>query len=211
MQRTLLLQEKTSPPFFLFAILILALLVFLYLQFRSVQSVTNPLVDQLQKTIEIDASKALFEEAIRATALKMAEELGIDLGNYDISLEEYEELAAAAAEKFGICEQYRIYSITGGLYNCYPCVSKSKILLLPGQTYKYGQTCLGEKGRYIKGMPEPNLFYLTEFKGSIFEVLVVEHIKLQLFRFSKERELMIQQNSLLKTELLLPPANKILR
>lgn len=211
MPSTLALRRSGPPPVLLLTALLLLLLLVLYYQFRSVQSATDPLVQHLSQTTGIDAPPAVFAEAIRETAKKLSEALGIDLNNYDLTQAEYETLVEAAVRKFGLCEQYRLYAVSGGQYNCYTCPTRPRIMLQAGQTYRIGETCLGETGRYREGLPEPGLVYLAEFVGNIFEVLVAENVKLLLFRMSHERKAIIKANNLGETELLLPPANKILR
>lgn len=110
-----------------------------------------------------------------------------------------------------MCEQYGLYSITGGQYNCFTCATKPRIMLQAGQTYRIGETCLGEDDRYGGKLPEPGLTYKAEFFGNIFEVLVAENVKLLLFRHSKERKVIIHLNNLPGQELFLPPGNKIVR
>ncbi|MEZ4994924.1 MAG: hypothetical protein R2824_31185 [Saprospiraceae bacterium] len=114
--------------------------------------------------------------------------MGIQLENYDLTMEEYEALLAMAMERFGFCEQYRLYPMASGLYPCYSCVALPSIQLNRGQTYKIGQTCFEEKGRYGASLSKHDLFYLKEFEGTIFEVLVAEKVKLLLFRYSNERK-----------------------
>ena len=209
--QTVTVRRGYFPPFIIIAFLILSLGLIIYYQVKTVKLATASLTEQMAKTIGIDAPEAIFHEAIQLAAKNLAEELGINLENYDITQEEYEALIAAAVEKFGFCEQYRLCPRISGYFVCYSCNTKPKILLQVRQTYKIGQTCFEEKGRYVSGLPHPYLVYKPEFKGSIFEVLVAENVKLLLFRYSLERKIIMKTNNLLDTELLLPPANKILR
>lgn len=117
----------------------------------------------------------------------------------------------AAASKFGDCHQYRLYALAPAPYSCYTCVSRPKVILNEGQTFKVGQTCGTEKSRYASGLPEPGLFYLIEFRGNLFEVMVAEYVKLLLFQYSKERQNILKNNKLPVMEMQLPPGNKILR
>lgn len=83
--------------------------------------------------------------------------------------------------------------------------------MLPGQTFKIGQTCGDEKSRYGSSLPGQNLKFFREMEGNIFEVMVAEYLQLKLFQYSAERKLMIEQNRLQDAALLLPPGNKITR
>ena len=96
-------------------------------------------------------------------------------------------------------------------FPCHTCTTQPKIALLPGQTFKIGQTCGDEKFRYGSRLPEPGLKFFQEMEGTIFEVLVAEYIQLKLFRYSVERKAMLQHNHLPAGELQLPPGNKLLR
>lgn len=211
MSNIIALRRGSTPSLVLIFLLILLAGLLIYLQFKTVKAATDPLVQQLAQSTGIDAPEAIFQEAIRLAAKNLAEELGIDLKNYDLTKAEYEALVQAAAEKFGFCEQYRLFSRTQSFFPCYSCQTKPKIVLSYGQTYKIGQTCFDQFGRYGKELPDPNLVYREEFKGNIFEVMVAEQVKLLLFRFSNERQNIIKINSLLDTELERPPGNKILR
>ena len=200
-----------APPFLLFVLCLLLLGGIIYWQIKTLQAVSDPLEQELIQAIDIDAPEAVFQEAIQLAAKNLAEELGIDLKNYDLTKEQYEALVLAAAEKFGFCEQYRLLVQISGNFPCYSCTSRPMILLQTSQTFKIGQTCLEEKGRYSGQLPVPGLIYQEEFRGSIFEVLVAEHVKLLLFRYGIERKSIIKANLLTETALLLPAGNKILR
>lgn len=211
MSNTILLRQGTVPWFKLILFSLFASGLAIYYQTKMVKQATDPLIAEIVQKIGIQAPKAILRKAIRLAAKNLAEELGIDLENYDLTLEEYEALVQAAMEKFGSCEQYRLMARTSGTFPCYSCTTKSNILLQINQTFKIGQTCLEEKGRYSKALQLSNLLYQKEFEGSIFEVLVAEYVKLLLFRSGVERKNIMKINSLVETELLLPPGNKILR
>ena len=129
----------------------------LYLYLTSHHSQSLPLVAQLQRSIGIEASPDIYEEAIAYAAKNLAVELDIELENYDLSKEEYQEIMAAATSKFGDCHQYRLYALAPAPYSCYTCVSRPKVMLSKGQTFKIGQTCGTEKSRYTSGLPETGL------------------------------------------------------
>lgn len=211
MSNTIALGRRGTPS--LVPVILFLLLVGLlsYWQLKSVKITTDPLVQHLTQLTGIDAPEPVFQQAIQLAAKDLADALGIDLQNYDLTLEEYEELVATAVERFGFCEQYRLLARITTTYNCFSCVSQPRIILQFDQTYKVGQTCFGEKARYGKGLSQQNLFYQKEFQGNIFEVLIAEQVKLLVFRYSEERQRIIQHNQLLTEELLLPPGNKIVR
>lgn len=211
MSNTIALRKGPAPSLLFIVLLILLAGLLIYWQVRFVKTATDSLTVHLAQRTGIEAPDAVFQEAIRLAAKNLAEELGIDLENYDLTREEYEALVDAAATRFGFCEQYRLYARAPSLFSCYSCRTKPKVALDFGQTYKIGQTCFDQFGRYGKELPDPNLIYKEEFKGNIFEVMVAEQVKLLLFRYSIERQAIIGKNSLLDTELLLPAGNKIFR
>ena len=212
MEQLTLSKQQPNAPSILLLLFLLGLLALLYYRsFTTPAGTGDGLTSRMRVAIAIPASEATYRSAIELAAKNLALMLGIELENYDISSAEYQALVDAATKKFGHCEQYRLYSIAGGWYPCYACLSKPRIELLAGQTYRIGQTRGDQKTRYSQGLPEPGLFYLVEYRGNVFDVLVAEHVKLQLFRFSRERQQMIEWNRLATTELILPPANKILR
>ncbi|MCB0632557.1 MAG: hypothetical protein R2824_34790 [Saprospiraceae bacterium] len=142
---------------------------------------------------------------------KLELELDIDLENIDITLDDYKALMREAAEKFGRCQQYKLVVLKPGRFPCYTCTILKNILLSPGQTFKIGQTCGNERSRYGTNLPEPGLKYLVEFEGNAFEVLVAEYVRLKLFQYSQERQMILEINQLTESEMLLPPGNKITR
>ena len=162
-------------------------------------------------TIGIEAPMEVYQEAIAYTAKNLALELDIDLENYDLSMEDYRAIVEAAASKFSDCHQYKLYALTPGLYSCYTCATRPKVILNEGKTFKIGQTCGARESRYGRELPEPGLVYLAEFWGNLFEVMVAEYVKLLLFQYSKERQDILKTNNLSAMEMPLPPGNKILR
>ena len=191
---------------------LLLILITIYATLSTSAKRTAVSIDALmQQRIGIEASTEVYQAAIASAAKNLAQELDIDLDNYDITEEDYQALMEAAASKFGNCQQYRLYALSARYYKCYTCKTKQMILLNHGQTFKIGQTCSTKGERYGNSMPAPDLFYLVEHRGNIFEVLVAEYVKLMLFRNGHERQLIVKQNGLQPKEMLLPPGNKILR
>ena len=211
MNRALQLPEQKRWSLPLAVLFLLLILITVYAKL-STSAKRTALIDALmQRRVGIEASTEVYQAAIASAAKNLAQELDIDLDNYDITEEAYEALMEAAASKFGNCHQYRLYVLSPNLYSCYTCHSKPRIWLQGGQTFRIGQTCNGQKARYGSNLPEPGLKYFIEFEGSIFDVLVAEYVKLILFRSSKERDAIIKHNALSATELHLPPGNKILK
>lgn len=143
----------------------------------------------MKTRIGLDASDELYETAISLAARDLAIEVGIELSDYDISEGEYQDLMDAAVDKFSDCHQYRLYALKPNVYPCYTCKTKSSVILQKGQTFKISQTCGDRSSRYgtNKDAPQPDLYYLIEFRGNILEVLTVEYLKLLLFQRSIER------------------------
>lgn len=209
-QRSAKLTPK--PGGFLLPLAILMLLLAgLYVYLTSQNSQQLPLVAHLEQSIGIDAPADLYEDAIAYAAKNLAIELDIDLENYDLSMEDYQAIVETATQKFNNCQQYRLISLGPRSFSCYTCVSRPKVILHFGQTFKIGQTCGDQKSRYGSELPEPGLKYFEEFGGNIFEVLVAEYVKLVLFKVSTERKEIIKNNQLSETEMQLPPGNKILK
>ncbi len=211
MQQTFSLQQRQPSWFLLLFAILIALLVGLYVHLTARASQPVPLSVELKKTVGIDAPDHLYEEAIVHAAKNLALELDIELENYDISREAYEEIVDMAEKKFSKCLQYRLYPTASRRYTCYTCVSRPKVILKYGQTYKIGQTCGDQKSRYGTDLPEPGLKFFEEFEGNIFEVMVAEYVKLTLFQHSLERKDILKTNHLSGVEMPLPPGNKILR
>ncbi len=211
MDASIPIKARYSLPFGPIIVLLLALLLMLAIWNIGGRQAAPSLAETLEKKRGVAASPQIYEAAILQAASDLAFALGVNLEDYNITLEQYEALTKAAAEKFGDCEQYRLLAITHQNFPCYTCSSKDRIVLGSGQTFKIGQTCASEASRYGKQLPEQGLKYFAEFQGNVFEVLVAEYIKLTLYRVSKERELIIRQNGLSNQELPLPPGNKILK
>jgi hypothetical protein len=211
MQQSIPIQTSRPSRHILLLAALVTLLGGMYLYLTSQKSKPLPLSAHLEKAIGIEASMEVYEEAIAYAAKNLAVELDIDLKNYDLSTEDYRAIEEAAASKFSDCHQYKLYALNPGPYSCYTCVTRSKVILNEGQTFKIGQTCGSRESRYGRELPEPGLVYLTEFRGNLFEVMVAEYVKLLLFRYSKERQDILKTNKLPAIEMHLPPGNKILR
>lgn len=202
-------QQRAGQPVMFLLFMLLLTLSFFYLktQFFVRQSLTDYLAEQFEKPI----SNRLISEATTYSMQKLELELDIDLENIDITLDDYKALMREAAEKFGRCQQYRLVVLKSGRFPCYTCIIMKDVLLLPGQTFKIGQTCGNERSRYGTNLPEPGLKYFVEFEGNAFEVLVAEYVRLKLFQYSQERQMILETNHLTESEMLLPPGNKITR
>ena len=192
-------------------LLLLAISFMLLFIYYTIWQNAYTLVDEMQEKVAIEASPELYKEAINYATKTLASELDIELENYDIGFDEYQSILEAAKDKFGDCQQYRLYVLTPTLYTCYTCVTKPKVLLESGQTFKIGQTCNGQKKRYGTSLPEAGLKYFVEYEGNVFEVLVIEYLKLLMYQHSFERKKVLHKNLLSDEEMHLPPGNKILR
>lgn len=211
MDHSVPIQMKQTGGFLLPLAILVLLLTGLYLYLTAQNNQPLPLPAHLEQSVGIDAPPAIYEEAIAYALKNLAIELDIDVKNYDLSMEDYQAIVDAAASKFGDCHQYRLYALAPAPYTCYTCVSRPKVILNEGQTFKIGQTCGSRESRYGHELPEPGLVYAAEFRGNLFEVMVAEYVKLLLFQYSKERQDILKNNNLPVLEMPLPPGNKILR
>lgn len=201
-------RQSAQPVLSLFFLLIL-LLSFIYLRTHFITQAS--LSEHLSNKFGGQVTDQLIKDAILHSTQKLALELDIDLENIDITLEDYKALIDEADEKFGRCQQYRLVVLKPGRFPCYTCTILQDVLLSPGQTFKIGQTCGNEKSRYGSNLPEAGLKYFLEFEGNAFEVLVAEYVRLKLFQYSKERQMILEANQLTESEMVLPPGNKITR
>ena len=211
MNRALQLPEQKRWSLPLAVLFLLLILITVYAKLSTSAKRTASIDALMQRRVGIEASTEVYQAAVASAAKNLAQELDIELDNYDITEEAYEALMEAAASKFGNCHQYRLYALNSRSYECYTCKTRPVVVLDYGQTFKIGQTCVTKEERYRNTLPAPDLFYLVEHRGSIFEVLVAEYVKLMLFQHGHERQLIVNRNSLQPDEMLLPPGNKILR
>jgi hypothetical protein len=216
MDRSLSMKTSADIPYYRLPAgpvigLLLTLLLALAIWAIAFRRAAPSLTETLEKKLGIAASPQMYEAAILQATADLAAALNINLDDYDITLEQYEALSQAAMEKFGACEQYKLYAVKTHHYPCFTCLSRRQVILISGQVFKIGQTCGDQYTRYGESLQQDGLFYLVEFRGNIFEVLVAEYLKLVLFRYSKERTEIIHHNQLLEEEMPLPPGNKIMR
>jgi hypothetical protein len=98
-------------------------------------------------------------------------------------------------------EQYALIVRKSGTFPCFSCVEKIKIYLNVGEIWRYGVTKKGQKGRYSRGLPEPNLEYVVQFEGPIDECLKEEKIKIYNYA-------LLPENLKRTIPLIRPPGNK---
>jgi len=102
-----------------------------------------------------------------------------------------------------LCEQYSLRALINGYFPCYQkSCNNGLIWLNKDEVWKYGKTCLGQKGRYPEGFSIENLYYQIEFKGTEKECLVTEKEKIYNYPFLPEAQIR-------NIKLLRPPGNKI--
>ena len=129
MQQTIPVQMKKPSAFILPLAILMLLLTGLYLYLTTRHSQPLPLAAHLERSIGIDASPAIYEDAIAYAAKNLAIELDIDLENYDLSMEDYQAIVETATQKFNNCQQYRLISLGPRSFSCYTCVSRPKVIL----------------------------------------------------------------------------------
>jgi len=76
--------------------------------------------------------------------------------------------------------QYALIATVDGYYPCYSCPDGSTtIFLYKGETWRYGVTRKGEKGRYPDGnFGTPHVVFVVQFTGTYSECLKEEKIKI---------------------------------
>lgn len=88
-----------------------------------------------------------------------------------------------------------------GWFPCYNC-PETKIYMYVGEVWKYGKTCLAEKGRYPSGLPHPFLAFQAQFYGTEKECLIAEKEKIYAYPS-------LPECAKRDVKLLRPPGNKI--
>jgi len=101
-----------------------------------------------------------------------------------------------------LCEQYALVARVSGWYPCYNCGTETKIFLNKGEVWKYGKTCNGSIKRYPNGLPDNNLEYFIQFRGTEDACLIEE--KRKIYNYPNLPECIAR-----KIKLLRPPGNKI--
>jgi len=76
------------------------------------------------------------------------------------------------------CEQYALIAAKDGWFPCYNCGTSDSIYLYEGEVWKYGKTCIGQYERYSNGLPNKNLIFIQEFKGTEKDCLIMEKEKI---------------------------------
>lgn len=74
--------------------------------------------------------------------------------------------------------QYALIVDFSGEFPCLNCGDRTTIFLNKGETWKYGTTRLGEKGRYQSTPFDDRLIFVPQFFGNYSECLKVEKIKI---------------------------------
>lgn len=98
--------KQVNPLLIVCLFVALCFLVFylIFIPKSPVDLISGKLSDQLN----VSMSNQIISEAIVHAAKSLGEELDIELGNYDLSLEQYRQIVKAAEQKFGDCHQYRL-------------------------------------------------------------------------------------------------------
>lgn len=122
-------------------------------------------------------------------------------GNPMLSEERQRKLDDALRE-LDEAEQYVLVAVRDGLYPCYNCPNETKIFLYKGETWKYGTTTKGEKGRYGNSLENNNLAYRVQFQGTLHECLKEE--KRKIFNYA-----VLPENLKREPPLIRPPGNKV--
>jgi len=100
-------------------------------------------------------------------------------------------------------EQYALFAITPGWYECYTCPSRT-IYLFTGDIWKYRVTRKGKTVRYsFASLGDKNLQYITQFVGNYAECLIQEKIK--IYHYPLLPDNLKRPDSL---RLVYPPGNK---
>jgi len=105
-------------------------------------------------------------------------------------------------ERLQNVEQYALLALTNGYYACYHCKG-GRVWLNKNEVAKYGTNVINANARYTKEfLDEYNVYYFTQFTGTLQECLEEEAKKIYLYYTLPENE--VRYKSLIR-----PPLNKI--
>jgi hypothetical protein len=100
-------------------------------------------------------------------------------------------------------EQYALIAAESKVYPCFSCSDKDTIFLNAGETWKFGVSINGVKGRYTdKFLKDNNLLYEVQFVGNMAECYKIEKVKIFTYPFLPEN---VRRKF---RKLLRPPGNK---
>lgn len=122
-------------------------------------------------------------------------------GNPMLSEERQRKLDDALS-KLDDAEQYALLATRNGYYPCFSCPNSNEIFLYSGETWKYGTTTKGEKGRYGNTLSSQNLVYFVQFRGDLTACKKEELLK--IYNYAT-----LPENLKRKLPLIRPPGNKI--
>jgi len=112
-----------------------------------------------------------------------------------------DEALESRIERLQNAEQYALLALTDGYYTCYHC-SEGRVWLNKDEVAKYG-TSINTDTRYTKeSLKEDNVYYFTQFSGTIQECLEEEARKIYLYYT-------LPENAVRYKSLARPPLNKI--
>ncbi len=103
------------------------------------------------------------------------------------------------------CIQYALVATQDGYYPSYN--AGGTVFLKAGEVWKYGKTINGENGRYMGGLPYPNLEFRIEFQGTEKQCLIIEKIKIYSYLLHAENIKRAKKTGTLP--LFRPPGNRI--
>lgn len=116
--------------------------------------------------------------------------------------EERQQKLDKALQQLEEAEQYVLVASRNGYYPCFNCPDSTEIFLYIGETWKYGTTTKGEKGRYGNILSRQYLTYFVQFQGDIAACKKEELLK--IYNYAK-----LPENLKRKRPLIRPPGNKI--
>ena len=97
-------------------------------------------------------------------------------------------------------EQYVLVAKLAKYYPCPSCPDQDSIFLYVGETWKFGVTINGQKGRYGNELPDDGLRYVTQLVGSLPRCLSEEKRKIMEYPI-------LPENQKRKKKLVRPPGN----
>lgn len=100
------------------------------------------------------------------------------------------------------CTQYALLAHKSGSYPCYTCPDSGYVFLNKDEVWYYGETCLGEKGRYGSSLDDLSVKFVPQFFGDKTACILEQKKKIIYYPI-------LPENLARKKRLARPPANPV--